>query len=133
MQCIFSVQKHQFHSSRTRTIIRSVDASSTPPTEGIHSKETIMRHDHAAATITRAGEVHPAAGVHDDGLFVLHFQSLFHTGRDFAFACDAQGHVDLDGMNERIRNNYLYARAMIGREVSWPSVRRTPDAWRCAA
>jgi hypothetical protein len=32
--------------------------------------------------------------------------------------------VDLNEMTDRIRNNYLYARAMIGRELSWPSVRR---------
>ena len=89
---------------------------------------------HAAEPITVAAQLRPAGDVHDDqGPFVLHFHSLFHTGRDFAFPCDAQGHVDLDGMSDRIRNNYLYARAMIGREVSWPSVCRTPDAWQRAA
>jgi hypothetical protein len=60
--------------------------------------------------------------------FVLHFRSLFHSGRAFEFPCDSLGHVDLDAMSERIRNNYLYARAMIGREVAWPSVRRMPEA-----
>ncbi|MBL0427497.1 hypothetical protein [Ramlibacter alkalitolerans] len=60
--------------------------------------------------------------------FVLHFRSLFHSGRGFEFPCDAGGQVDLDAMSERIRNNYLYARAMIGREVAWPSVRRISEA-----
>ncbi len=54
--------------------------------------------------------------------FQLRFQSLFDPGRGFAFPCDAQGHVDMDALSERARNNYLYARAMIGREVATPSV-----------
>lgn len=54
--------------------------------------------------------------------FVLLFRSLFQSGRGFAFACDPHGRVDMDGMSERVRNNYLYARAMIGRELHFPSV-----------
>jgi hypothetical protein len=54
--------------------------------------------------------------------FQLRFQSLFDPGRGFAFPCDEEGHVDMDHMSERARNNYLYARAMIGREVSVPAV-----------
>ena len=54
--------------------------------------------------------------------FQLRFQSLFDPGRGYAFPCDAQGHVDLDKLSERARNNYLYARAMIGREVGTPAV-----------
>jgi hypothetical protein len=53
--------------------------------------------------------------------FQLCFRSL-NSGRDFAFPCDAQGHVDLDQMTERTRNNYFYARAMMGREVAYPAV-----------
>ncbi|HEY8050280.1 MAG TPA: hypothetical protein VIE63_13980 [Ramlibacter sp.] len=54
--------------------------------------------------------------------FQLRFQSLFDPGRGYAFPCDAQGHVDLDKLSDRARNNYLYARAMIGREVATPAV-----------
>ena len=54
--------------------------------------------------------------------FQLRFQSLFDPGRGFAFPCDSQGHVDLDTLSERARNNYLYARAMVGREVATPAV-----------
>ncbi|RZL89585.1 MAG: hypothetical protein EOP82_19085 [Variovorax sp.] len=50
------------------------------------------------------------------------FRSLFRSGQAFAFACDPHGRVDMDGMSERARNNYLYARAMIGREWDFPSV-----------
>ena len=53
--------------------------------------------------------------------FQLHFRSLFN-GRGYAFPCDPHGQVDLDHLNERARNNYLYARAMVGRELSWPDV-----------
>ena len=55
--------------------------------------------------------------------FELRFQSLFDSGRGFAFPCDPSGRVDLDRMSERVRNNYLYARAMVGRELSVPAVK----------
>lgn len=54
--------------------------------------------------------------------FQLRFRSLFDSGRGYAFPCDPQGHVDLDGLSERARNNYLYARAMVGRELAVPAV-----------
>lgn len=54
--------------------------------------------------------------------FQLCFRSLFHSGRGFAFPCDPAGRVDMDRMSERARNNYLYARAMVGRELSAPAV-----------
>lgn len=54
--------------------------------------------------------------------FQLRFQSLFQQGRGFAFPCDAKGQVDLDHMSERARNNYFYARAMVGRELTVPAV-----------
>ena len=52
----------------------------------------------------------------------LCFRSLFHSGRGYAFPCDSSGQVDLDGMSERARNNYFYARAMVGRELAAPAV-----------
>ena len=54
--------------------------------------------------------------------FEIRFQSLFHEGRALAFPCDSQGHVNLDSVSERARNNYLFARAMIGREYAMPLV-----------
>ena len=54
--------------------------------------------------------------------FQLCFRSLFHSGRGYAFPCDDRGQVDLDGLSDRARNNYLYARAMVGRELSVPAV-----------
>lgn len=57
--------------------------------------------------------------------YQLRFQSLFDSGRGFAFPCDPQGRVDLDRLSERARNNYFYARAMVGRELAVPAVERT--------
>ena len=54
--------------------------------------------------------------------YQLRFDSLFQPGRGYAFPCDAKGLVDLDRMSERTRNSYLYARAMVGRELTPPSV-----------
>lgn len=55
--------------------------------------------------------------------YELRFQSLFDSGRGFAFPCDPMGQVDLDKLSDRARNNYLYARAMVGRELACPAVK----------
>jgi hypothetical protein len=55
--------------------------------------------------------------------FELRFQSLFDSGRGYAFPCDPSGQVDLDSLSDRARTNYLYARAMVGRELSVPALR----------
>lgn len=59
----------------------------------------------------------------DAARFELQFQSLFNEGRGFAFPCDADGRVDLDTLSDRLRTNYLYARALIGRDFTMPAVR----------
>ena len=57
--------------------------------------------------------------------FELRFQSLFNSGRGYAFPCDHTGHVDLNELSEHARNNYFYARAVVGRELAMPAVRPT--------
>jgi hypothetical protein len=54
--------------------------------------------------------------------FVILFRSLFKEGRALTFPCDAQGHVDLDALPERARGNYLFARALVGRDYSSPMI-----------
>ena len=54
--------------------------------------------------------------------YEIRFQSLFNEGRALSFPCDAQGQVALDQLSERARDNYLYARAVVGREYAYPSV-----------
>ena len=56
--------------------------------------------------------------------FELRFCSLFHEGRGLTFPCNEQGHIDMDAMSPRARDNYLYARSVIGREFAVPVVRR---------
>ena len=52
----------------------------------------------------------------------LRFQSLLDAGRCYAFPCDAAGNVDMDSLSDRARDNYLYARTVIGREFSRPAI-----------
>jgi hypothetical protein len=53
----------------------------------------------------------------------LHFVSLHNPGREVVFPCDEIGQVDLDALSDRLRTSYLGARAMVGREYSYPTVR----------
>jgi hypothetical protein len=55
-------------------------------------------------------------------VFELRFRSLFQEGRALAFACDADGRIDLDRLTDRSRERYLYARALVGREFAQPEV-----------
>jgi hypothetical protein len=54
--------------------------------------------------------------------FQMRFESLFQAGRALSFPCDADGKVPLDHMPQRARDNYLFARAMIGRDFAMPCV-----------
>jgi hypothetical protein len=56
------------------------------------------------------------------------FCSLLNDGDELAFPCDAQGKVNLDGLSDRARNNYFYARALIGREFSAPVVKARSES-----
>lgn len=53
---------------------------------------------------------------------VLRFCPLRPHGRSFVFPCDASGRVVFEALGERARNDYLYARAMVGRELAAPWV-----------
>ena len=59
---------------------------------------------------------------HSDTHYEIRFESLFHSGRALVFPCDAQGHVPMDELSEQARENYLYARAVVGREFASPVV-----------
>lgn len=54
--------------------------------------------------------------------YEIRFQSLFHEGRALCFPCDSQGRVELDALSDRARENYLYARAVVGRDYAYPAV-----------
>jgi len=51
----------------------------------------------------------------------IRFRSLFR-GHGLCFPCDEQGRVELDALSDRARENYLYARAVVGVEFAYPQV-----------
>jgi hypothetical protein len=59
---------------------------------------------------------------HTAEIYEIRFISLFREGRGFGFPCDVHGHVNMDLLSDRAKENYLFARAMIGREFSYPTV-----------
>ncbi|MFZ2651168.1 MAG: hypothetical protein WA210_13785 [Burkholderiaceae bacterium] len=69
-------------------------------------------HDSTSADVNGAG-------------YELRFRSLFDEGRAYSFPCDVAGQVNIDALSDRARLNYLYARTVVGRELSMPAVRRT--------
>lgn len=58
----------------------------------------------------------PASG------YDLRFQALSDASRAYVFACDAQGHVDLDALSPTARLNYFLVRSLIGRDYAVPAV-----------
>ena len=54
--------------------------------------------------------------------YEIRFCSLLDQGCALAFPCDARGEVEMDSLSDRARNNYLYARAVVGREYATPAV-----------
>ena len=58
----------------------------------------------------------------DSPHYELRFQSLFKPGRGYAFPCDAAGRVNLDSLGDGERDGYLFARALVGHELSIPRV-----------
>jgi len=52
----------------------------------------------------------------------LFFGGLFDTVRSLSFPCDERGRVTLDSLSERARNNYLFARTVVGRDYTVPVV-----------
>ena len=57
--------------------------------------------------------------------FELRFHSLYKPGRGYSFPCDACGRVDMDALSDGERDSYLYARAIIGHELSLPAVHKS--------
>lgn len=64
-----------------------------------------------------------SASIHPTTEFEVLFESLFDAGRGYAFPCDLDGRVDIDAVSECARNNYLFARAMVGRDFAMPVIR----------
>lgn len=75
----------------------------------------------APGTRSAGSSSHP--GLH----FELRFPPLFEAGRGYAFPCDAAGNVDIDGLTDRARANYYYARTTVGRDFGTPTMRQVMD------
>jgi hypothetical protein len=54
--------------------------------------------------------------------YEIYYRPLIDTQSTLRFPCDMQGHVDLDGLSPEAVENYLYARAMVGRDYALPAV-----------
>jgi len=54
--------------------------------------------------------------------YELRFDELLDHRRGYAFPCDARGHVDIDELTDRARIDYFYARAVVGAQLSTPTV-----------
>jgi hypothetical protein len=54
--------------------------------------------------------------------FELRYRSLSPHRPSFAFPCDARGCVDLAALSDAARENFRYARAMVGRDLLYPQV-----------
>ncbi|GAB1390626.1 MAG: hypothetical protein AMXMBFR78_16880 [Rubrivivax sp.] len=74
------------------------------------------------ADLVERADPNALAGPASAAAFQLRFDSLFHEGRALAFPCDGVGRVRIDGLSARARDNYFYARAVVGREYAQPRV-----------
>lgn len=54
--------------------------------------------------------------------FTLMFRSLSDRMSGYSFPCNARGQVDLDLLDDGSRNDYFFARVMVGRATSTPQV-----------
>jgi hypothetical protein len=50
----------------------------------------------------------------------LRFAHRHDERESLAFPCDAAGRVNMDALDERRRNEYLFARALRGRDYAFP-------------
>jgi hypothetical protein len=75
---------------------------------------------------SQAAPVHPGTvpSVPDEPAgYEIRYCSLREPERALAFPCDRHGRVDLDALSTPLRNDYFFARALVGREFDLPAVR----------
>lgn len=70
---------------------------------------------------------HPHARTSPQARAELRFVPRAGGGPSLCFPCDASGRVDLDALSEGQRTDYLFARALRGRDYA-PAVIATADA-----
>lgn len=57
-----------------------------------------------------------------DHKYELHYPSLHEPAEDLRFPCDDHGVVNLDSLSDREKSDYLFARAVVGRDFDLPRV-----------
>ena len=57
---------------------------------------------------------------------LLHFEPLTAGDAGLDVPCDPQGRVGLDALTDRLRNDYFFARTLIGRLFARPTVLLVP-------
>jgi hypothetical protein len=55
---------------------------------------------------------------------LVHFEPLSAQSAEFDISCDPRRRVGLDALGDRLRNDYFFARALIGRLFARPTVRQ---------
>ena len=58
---------------------------------------------------------------------LLHFEPLTAGDAGLDIPCDRQGRVGLDALGEKLRNDYFFARTLIGRLFAAPTIRLVPS------
>ena len=66
--------------------------------------------------------IEPCTLLAEQDLYELRFAGLANGRRDYAFPCDKHGRVDIDRLTDRDRTNYFYARTVVGKELSAPTI-----------
>jgi hypothetical protein len=66
----------------------------------------------------------PCDHPHAKNRAVLRFVARFNGERCLSFPCNAAGHVEMDGLSKDELNDYLFARALRGRDYASPVVER---------
>jgi len=59
---------------------------------------------------------------------LLHFEPLTAGDAGLDIPCDPSGRVGLDALGDKLRNDYFFARTLIGRLFAAPTVRHAPLA-----
>jgi len=57
----------------------------------------------------------------------LFFSGLFPAVHSLAFPCDPEGHVNMDEMSDHARENYLFARTVVGCDYDVPVIVAATD------
>jgi hypothetical protein len=91
-------------------------------TRALHRVSMLLHEGICDAILGTNTMNHPAPLPPSLAGYEIRFESLFDPGRALAFPCDAAGRVEMDALSERARMNYLFARAVVGRDYAAPAV-----------